>query len=131
MTNHSDALPAYPGNSAPALKLPSTWRINHPEDAGGPTYVTSEPSPGARASFLRIGVTITAMYDGPLDWPAAAPNTPGFSMVMKERARVAGVLLTTIGGLEHFKDEPHWRRQIENVARIVSDMAAYLDGGSK
>lgn len=75
---------------------------------------------------MRIGVTITEMYDGPLEAPLSAPHSPGFSLVLKERARVAGVLLTTMGGLDHFKNEPHWQRELSNIAKLVTDIAAYL-----
>lgn len=127
LSNPTAGSPAPPGGGNSTVRQPSTWRINHPADAGGPTYVTVEPTPGVRASFLRIGVTITEMYDGPLDTPLPALNSAGFSLVLKERARVAGVLLTTLGALDHFKDEPHWQREIANIAQLVADIASHLN----
>ena len=109
----------------------STWRINHSADAGGPTYVEVMPSASARAAFLRIGVTITELRDvtgAPSS--GAADRGPGRSpemdFILQERVRTAHVLLSTLESLEHFADEPHWRRQIRNIDELVRDIAAYI-----
>ena len=127
MSNLAAAALARPESDPSSARQPSTWRINHTPDAGGPVYVTAEPTATARASFLRIGVTITEMYDGPLEVPHA-PNGQGFSVILRERARVASVILTTLENIDHLKDEPHWRREIANIRQLVADIAKHLNG---
>ena len=126
---------AAPLAAFPVFRAQPTWRINHPAEAGGPSYVLVEPSQSARAAFLRIGVTITEMHDGP--GPEAGTKRVGsgwraggeLAYVFQEKLRVAGVMLSTLGRLEHFEHEPHWRREIANLATLISDMQKHLTSG--
>lgn len=125
MNTSRDGASTSPAKPSPGKQQPTNWRVNHPEEAGGPAWLTVEPSPKVVADYLKIGVTITELYEG-----AAVPD-PSFSTnaaasVLVERARVAGKILTSLGELDHFANEPHWRRDITNVKQLLNDIGAFV-----